>query len=194
MTASSANERAASVPYAELLERARRRDGEAFARLYEATYHRVFSYLLARVGDRAAAEDLLQDVYLAALHGIDRFRATTEGQFTAWLLKIAHGKTVDQLRSRYRHPDVVTGDAAPLDADNPLDTIEMRLGLGEIAAALSQLTEDQRNVVINRLVLGYDLAETGRLMRKNVGSIKALQHRALARLAKVLKAEGHEHV
>jgi RNA polymerase sigma-70 factor, ECF subfamily len=193
MTASSANERAGPVPYDELLERARRRDGEAFARLYEATYQRVFSYLLARLGDRSAAEDLLQEVYLAALHGIDRFRAKTEGQFMAWILKIAHGKSVDQLRSRYRHPDLVTSDVAPVDADNPLDTIDMRLGLGEIAAALSQLTEDQRNVVMNRLVFGYDLEETAGLMGKNVGSIKALQHRALARLAKLLGPGGHEH-
>jgi DNA-directed RNA polymerase specialized sigma24 family protein len=41
-------------------------------------------------------------------------------------------------------------------------------------------------VVMNRLVLGLDLEETSRMMRKNVGSIKALQHRALAHLAKIL--------
>jgi DNA-directed RNA polymerase specialized sigma24 family protein len=40
--------------------------------------------------------------------------------------------------------------------------------------------------VLNRLVLGHDLEETSKLMGKNVGSIKALQHRALARLAKIL--------
>jgi RNA polymerase sigma-70 factor, ECF subfamily len=194
MAGSPANESAASFQYAELLERARRRDGDAFTRLYEATYRRVFSYLLARVGDRAAAEDLLQEVYLAALHGIDRFRASTEGQFMAWILKIAHAKAVDQLRSRYRHPDRSTADVPQAGTANPLDTIETRLGLVEIADALSRLTKDQRNVVMHRLVFGYDLAETGRLMGKNIGSIKALQHRALARLAKLLAAEGHEHV
>ncbi|HEV2012377.1 MAG TPA: RNA polymerase sigma factor [Candidatus Dormibacteraeota bacterium] len=183
----------AASPYVEWLDRARGQDRYAFAELYEATYRRVFGFLLARVGDRAAAEDLLQEVYLAALQAIGHFRGRTEGEFIGWLLKIAHGKSVDRLRSRYRHPEIKTSDVTPTDVADPLDAIEQRLRLDEIADALSQLTEDQRNVVLNRLVLGLDLEETGRMMRKNVGSIKALQHRALARLAKILTSGADDH-
>jgi len=187
------HEHQASVQYRELLDRARRQDADAFSRLYEATYRRVFGYLLARLGAQSTAEDVLQEVYLAALRGLDRFRGKTEGEFMAWLFKIAHGKVIDHLRTQYRHPEVKTGEVQPSDSVNPLDVIDERLGLGEIAAALSRLTEDQRNVVLNRLVLGFDLEETSRLMHKNVGSIKALQHRALARLARILRAPGDDH-
>jgi RNA polymerase sigma-70 factor (ECF subfamily) len=176
-----------------LLDRARRRDADAFTRLYEATYRRVFSYLLARLGVQATAEDLLQEVYLAALRGLDRFRGNSEGEFIAWLFKIAHGRVVDHLRSKYRHPEVSRGDVQPSDAINPLDAIDERLGLREIAVALAKLTEDQRDVVLNRFVFGFDLEETSRLMRKNVGSVKALQHRALRRLAKSLLPAVEEH-
>jgi len=193
MTGSLPNENQASPEYRDLLDRARRRDTDAFTRLYDATYRRVFSYLLARLGVQATAEDLLQEVYLAALRGVDRFRGRTEGEFIAWLFKIAHGKVVDHLRSLYRHPEINQSDVRSHKTVNPLDAIDERLGLGEIAAALSTLTEDQRNVVLNRFVLGFDLQETSQLMRKNVGSIKALQHRALARLSKVLRAGGDEH-
>jgi RNA polymerase sigma-70 factor (ECF subfamily) len=172
--------------YVEWLDRARRQDRHAFAQLYEATYRRVFGYLLARVGEQAAAEDLLQEVYLAALRAIGRFRGRTEGEFIGWLLKIAHAKVMDRFRSRYRHPELQTSDVPPTGTTDPLDAIDQRLRLDEISDALSQLTEDQRNVVLNRLVLGLDLEETSKLMGKNVGSIKALQHRALARLAKIL--------
>src|SRR3982074_588497 len=85
--------------YVEWLDRARREDPHPFAQLYEATYRRVFGYLLARAGERAAAEDLLQDVYLAALQAIGRFRGRTEGEFIGWLFKIAHGKVMDRFRS-----------------------------------------------------------------------------------------------
>jgi len=187
------DENQAAVQYRELLDRARRRDAEAFARLYDATYRRVFGYLLARLGVQTTAEDLLQDVYLAALRGLDRFRGKTEGEFIAWLFKIAHAKVVDQLRSKYRHPEIKAGIVQPPDTFNPLDAIDERLGLSEIAAALSTLTEDQRNVVLNRFVLGFDLEETSRLMGKNVGSVKALQHRALAQLARILRAPGDDH-
>jgi RNA polymerase sigma-70 factor (ECF subfamily) len=179
--------------YVELLDRARREDRHAFAQLYEATYRRVFGYLLARVGERAAAEDLLQDVYLAALQAIGRFRGRTEGEFIGWLLKIAHAKVMDRFRSHYRHPELQVSDVAPTDLEDPLDAIDQRLSLDEISEALSQLTEDQRNVVLNRLVLGLDLEETSKLMGKNVGSIKALQHRALAHLAKILTQRNEAH-
>jgi RNA polymerase sigma-70 factor (ECF subfamily) len=183
-----------TVPqYVEWLELARRQDRHAFAQLYEATYRRVFGYLLARVGERAAAEDLLQEVYLAALQAIPRFRGRTEGEFVGWLLKIAHAKVMDRFRSQYRHPEVQASDVQPTDLADPLDAIDQRLRLGEISDALSQLTEDQRNVVLNRLVLGLDLEETSKLMGKNVGSIKALQHRALAQLAKILAPGADNH-
>jgi RNA polymerase sigma-70 factor (ECF subfamily) len=179
--------------YVEWLDRARREDRHAFAQLYEATYRRVFGYLLARVGEQAAAEDLLQDVYLAALQAIGRFRGRTEGEFIGWLLKIAHAKVMDRFRSQYRHPELQTSDVPSTDLKDPLDAIDQRLRLDEISDALAHLTEDQRNVVLNRMVLGLDLEETSKVMGKNVGSIKALQHRALAHLAKILTPGADNH-
>jgi RNA polymerase sigma-70 factor (ECF subfamily) len=179
--------------YVEWLDRARRHDRHAFAPLYEATYRRVFGYLLARVGERAAAEDLLQEVYLAALQAVGRFRGRTEGEFVGWLLKIAHAKVMDRFRSQYRHPELQTSEVPPTDLRDPQNEIDQRLRLDEISDALAQLTEDQRNVVMNRLVLGLDLEETSKVMGKNVGSIKALQHRALAHLAKILTPGVDDH-
>jgi RNA polymerase sigma-70 factor (ECF subfamily) len=179
--------------FVEWLDRARREDRHAFAQLYEATYRRVFGYLLARVGEQAAAEDLLQEVYLAALQAIGRFRGRTEGEFIGWLLKIAHAKVMDRFRSQYRHPELQTSDVPSTGLKDPLDAIDERLRLDEISDALAQLTEDQRNVVLNRMVLGLDLEETSKVMGKNVGSIKALQHRALAHLAKILTPGADNH-
>jgi len=135
----------------------------------------------------------MQEVYIAALQAIGRFRGRTEGEFIAWLLKIAHAKVMDRFRSQYRHPEVQTSDAASADVKDPLDAVDQRLRLEEISDALAQLTEDQRNVVMNRLVLGLDLEETSKLMGKNVGSIKALQHRALAHLLKILTPGVDDH-
>src|ERR1700716_107784 len=118
--------------YVEWLDRARRQDRNAFAQLYEGTYRRVFGYLLGRVGEQAAAEDLLQEVYLAALQAIGRFRGRTEGEFIGWLLKTAHGKVMDRYRSQYRHPEPQTSHVPPADLKDPLDAIDERLRLSEI--------------------------------------------------------------
>src|ERR1700730_11973051 len=137
--------------YVEWLDRARRQDRQAFAELYESTYRRVFGYLLARAGEQAAAEDLMQDVYIAAFQATGPFRRRTEGEFIAWLLKIAQAKVMDRFRSQYRHPEVQPSDAASADVKDPLDAVDQRLRLGEISDALAQLTEDQRDVVMNTL-------------------------------------------
>ncbi len=187
MTAQLPDEHVIASPYPELLDRARRRDPEAFTYLYEATHRRVFGYVLAHLGEQAPAEDLLQDIYLAALQGIGRFRGRSEGEFMAWILKIGRAKLADRLRYRYRHPEVAQGGvASPERIADPLDAIDGRQRSRQLADALMRLTPDQRDVVVSRMVMGLDLEETGRLLHKNVGSIKALQHRALARLAAIL--------
>src|ERR1700694_869766 len=97
--------------YVEWLERARRQDRQDFAELYESTYRRAFGYLVARVGEQAADEDLMQEVYIAALQAIGRCRGRTEGEFIAWLLKIAHAKVMDRFRSEHRHPEGQSSEA-----------------------------------------------------------------------------------
>jgi RNA polymerase sigma-70 factor, ECF subfamily len=186
------DEQADRIPYSDLLDRSRRRDRDAFARLYAATYRRVFAYLLARTGEQAAAEDLLQDVYMAALQAITRFRGRTEGEFLGWLLKIAQAKVTDRLRLKYRRPELRVAELPPALSVDPLDTFDQHLRLDEIAEALAELTQDQRDVVVNRLVVGLDLEETSKLMGKNVGSIKALQHRGLANLTRILLARRNQ--
>jgi RNA polymerase sigma-70 factor (ECF subfamily) len=188
------DEQAFASPYSQLLDRARQRDPEAFTRLYDATHGRVFGYVLAHVGEQAAAEDLLQEIYLGVLRSIGRFRGRSEGEFMAWIFKIARAKLADRLRSRYRRPEVALDDVeSPAQMADPLNAIDQRDRARELATALMQLTPDQRDVVVSRMVMGFDLEETGRLLGKNVGSVKALQHRALARLAALLGPEGNQN-
>jgi len=105
----------------------------------------------------------------------------------SWMLTIARSKAADRLRHRYRHPESMPGEveslAPPID---PGVTIAERDRQREIAGALTRLTDEQRDVVISRFVMGLDLEATAQLLHKNVGSVKALQHRALARLAQIL--------
>jgi len=180
-----------SWSYSEVLEAARRGDRDAFALLYEATHRRVFGYLLAYLGNPTVAEDLLQEVYMSGLTAIRRFRGRTEPEFLAWTLRIAHAKAIDLLRHRYRHPEVLPGDLDSLQtSDDPQDTVQRRDRIRRLATALAALTADQRDVVVSRMVIGLDLAETSRLVGKKVGSVKALQHRALSRLARLLTEQG----
>src|SRR5437762_6742034 len=81
------------------IQRAQRGDAGAFAELYDEHLDRVFRHVLYRVGNRADAEDLTQQVFLRAWQALGRYRITGS-PFIAWLLTIAHNLVVDHYKAR----------------------------------------------------------------------------------------------
>ncbi|HEV8194692.1 MAG TPA: sigma factor-like helix-turn-helix DNA-binding protein, partial [Ktedonobacterales bacterium] len=75
------------------------------------------------------------------------------------------------------------------DEDDPLAIITARESWGTVVAALNRLTEEQRTVVLYRCVLDYSAEEVADLLDKQPGTIRALQFRALASLARHLGIE-----
>ena len=181
-----------------LVAAARAGGGWAFGRLWEGLAPAVSAYLRAR-GVREP-DDVTSEVFLAAFRGLDRFDGDG-ADFRAWLFTIAHHKGVDVLR-RPSSRDVLVEpgeaiaaveaaaggrDAQPSAEQAALD----RLGSAEAVRLLDGLTDEQRTVVLLRVVADLSLAETAEVLGKPVGAVKALQHRALARLrAHLARAEG----
>lgn len=158
------------------LERLRRRDQAAWAAVFEREHAFVFRATLAQVGNRAAAEDIAGQVFLEAMEGIGRYRERGR-PFRAWLLSIARHRSVDWHRKRRRE-----GSGEPVEAATPGPDSELAVAL----EALAELTPEQREVVHLRFVEGYQLDEVAGLLDRSTGSVKALQHRALARLRTLL--------
>jgi RNA polymerase sigma-70 factor, ECF subfamily len=152
----------------------------------------VYRFLLARVGDPHLAEDL---TVMAMVEQITRTRAEDELAFAAWLLGIARNKLLMYFRARRSRPAPVYGvpDEFPLytqaDEDDPLAVLSARESWSEMVTALNALTEEQRNVVLYRCVLGYSAEVVGVLLHKQAGAIRAVQFRALASLARRLNAQ-----
>lgn len=158
------------------VERLKRRESEAWAEVFERDHGVVFRAVLAQVGDRQVAEDIAAQVFLEAMEGIARY-ADRGRPFTAWLLAIARHRTLDWHRKRRRE-----GGGPVPDAKAPGPEAELTVAL----EALALLTPEQREVVHLRFVEGYQFDEVGKLLGRSTGSVKALQHRALARLRVIL--------
>ena len=162
-----------------LVDAARAGGGWAFGRLWESLAPAVASYLRAR-GVRDP-DDVTSEVFLAAFRGIGRFNGDGIA-FRAWLFTIAHHKAADTFRRRsgreLLRETVDDGRTQPSAEDTALS------GLAETAALqrLASLTDDQRDVILLRIVGDLSIAETARVLDRPVGAVKALQHRALARL------------
>jgi RNA polymerase sigma-70 factor (ECF subfamily) len=168
---------------------ARRREPAAVTRLYTAYAPALFRFFLAAVGDRPTAEDLTGDVFKSAIEDLPRFHGPVEA-LGGWLFQIARHDLSDyrrRARNRIQPLDDLLEEAAA--AGGVLDPEELALDRvegGRVLAALRQLTSDQREVLVLRLVADLTTPEVAGILNKSTEAVKALQHRGLASLARVL--------
>lgn len=165
---------------AELSEAAllKRRDHAAWSAMFEREHPMVFRAVFAQVGERAIAEDITAQVFLEAIEGIGRYRERGR-PITAWLLSIARHRTTDWFRKKRRE----SGDAVEPAVDGP------EAGLVVALSALALLTSEQREVMHLRFVEDLSIEDVARLTNRTPGAVKAMQHRALARLRAILGEE-----
>jgi RNA polymerase sigma-70 factor (ECF subfamily) len=171
----------------ELVRRAQQGDAEGFGQLYDRYADVVFRYLYHRVGDRATAEDFTSETFVRALRRIDSlsFQGRDVG---AWLVTIARNIVLDHVKSSRYRLEVSTADMRDADraTDGPEEAVLQRLTNAELMAGVAQLSDEQRECVVLRFLQGLSVAETAAAMGKKDGAVKALQHRAVRRLASLL--------
>ncbi len=154
----------------------------AWAELYDSLAPMVYSYLRAQSLDDP--EDVAGETFLQVVRDIGRFEGT-ERQFRSWVLSIAHHRMLDARRAQGRRPaQSMPTEQLPQDgtADEAVEPVLETAQWQSIEAVLEQLTVDQREVVVLRVVNELTLEETAQVLDRTVGSVKALQHRAFSAL------------
>jgi RNA polymerase sigma-70 factor (ECF subfamily) len=145
---------------------------EALFRAHWAPAHRA-AFLI--VHDAAAAEDIAQEAFLAAIRALDRF--DRRRPFGPWLHRIVVNRAIDWSRARALRREV----AEPVEAEAPPE----RAGAwsDEVVAALGVLDPDQRAAVVLRHLLEYTPGEIAHLLEVPRGTVNSRLRRALDRLA-----------
>lgn len=177
------NQTAANDP--DLVRRAQKGDRAAFAAIYDQHYQAVFNYIFYRVGDAPLAEDLTADVFVRLVEKIHTF--IPNKPILAWLYTIARNRVIDHHRRHGRFTLVALDDDLDAADDNPAAAADVHLRQAALAAALSQLTEEQRLVILLKFVEECSNACAAAVLGKTVGATKSLQHRALAALGRILQ-------
>jgi RNA polymerase sigma-70 factor (ECF subfamily) len=159
----------------------------AAAWLVEQHAHEVLALCRALVRDEAAAEDLAQETFGRAFAGLAGFRG--EASARTWLLTIARHGCIDHLRARHRDPWAGAGDADPdaLADDAPLPP-ELLGRRRAVAAALAELSEGERALVVLRFGHGFDYAELAATFGLREGTVRRRLCRALGRMRAALAA------
>jgi RNA polymerase sigma-70 factor (ECF subfamily) len=165
-----------------LVASAQQGNAEAFSELYRRHVDQIYRYMLARVGDPSTAEDLTSEVFMRALESLGNYEDRGV-PFVAWLYRIANARVVDFWR-RAKHDEVSIDEMAQEYA------VEMPGGdvvtYRALSRAMKHLTSEQQQVIVLRFIEGFSAAEVSQLMGRSEGAIKALQHRALASLARLM--------
>lgn len=175
--------------FQDVLAAAQQGDQRAFETIYRDLAPLVLGYLRGR--GASDPDDLTAETFVAVVRNVGRFRGD-ETQFRSWVLTIAHRRLVDERRRRGRRPE----DAADLANVGPSPFSESTslpdepgaalVSRERVAELLDVLTDDQRAVVLLRVVADLPVAEVAQILRKRRGAVKTLHRRALARLARHL--------
>jgi RNA polymerase sigma-70 factor (ECF subfamily) len=186
-TESSAIERAGSdeAPSArqerKLVREAQHGSREALTGLYATHWKRAHRAAYLVVHDGAAAEDIAQDAFLAAIDALDRF--DRRRPFGPWLHRIVVNRAIDWGRREALRRSVDDPASQP-DAPLPPEAI------GEdMMEALAQLPIEQRAVVVLRYLLDYTPGEVARMLDLPRGTVNSRLRRALDRLGALLEVE-----
>jgi len=173
-----------------LVSLAQQGDGDAFGQLYDRYADTVYRFVYFRVNDRALAEDFTSETFLRALRRIGTI--SYQGRdIGAWFITIARNIVLDHLKSARHRLETTTADTiegreqAQSTEAAVLDTLQSE----RLMEAVRQLGDEQRECVMLRFVQGMSVSETAQIMGKNDGAIKALQHRAVRKLADLVGSE-----
>jgi RNA polymerase sigma-70 factor (ECF subfamily) len=170
----------------DLVAAARAGHAWALTEIWQRFAPAVTGYLRGR--GAAEAEDLASDVFLGVFERLPRFHGNDD-DLRAFVFTIAHHKLVDDIRLRARRGEMRAYDAAGDGriAASAEDAALDRLGDERVREMLAALSEEQRDVLLLRVVADLSLEQTAAALGKRVGAVKALQHRALGALRRLME-------
>ncbi|MBN6056970.1 sigma-70 family RNA polymerase sigma factor [Nonomuraea sp. RK-328] len=153
----------------------------------------VVRYCRARLGRVSGqyhiADDVAQEVCIAVLSALPRYRDMGR-PFASFVFGIASHKVADALRSSVRSA-VPTQDLpdGPDDGPGPEETVVRYIEVEHARRLLARLPENQRELLLLRVVSGLSAEETGNVLGMSPGAVRVAQHRALARLRQMAELE-----
>jgi RNA polymerase sigma factor (sigma-70 family) len=177
-----------------LVERYAGGEVAAFDALYRRHELRIWRYLVRQVGNRATAEELMQEVWFAVARDAPRFQP--RARFTTWLFTVARNRMLDALRSSRRtlsldalgfESGAVLRQLSTEPGVGPLAAAMVRDQQGALAAALEQLPEEQRDAFLLRIEGELSIEEVASVTHSSFETTKSRLRYARAKLRELLQ-------
>ncbi len=171
-----------------ILERARNFDPQALEQIFDSYNQGIYRYAYRLLGDHELARECMAETFNRFLFALKR-NSGPDLYLQAYLYRIAHNWVTDYYRSK-------TPPTLPLDVDIPASSREEpgeafsdSVTTQQLRKALSLLTADQRQVIVLKYLEDWENDAIARTMNKPIGAIKALQHRGLEALRRIMSRD-----
>jgi RNA polymerase sigma factor (sigma-70 family) len=169
------------LPFDDVLAAAQAGAAWAFEVLYRDLSPSVTGYL--RLHGAVEPDDLASETFIGVFTGLSGFSGG-EDALRAWVFTIAHRRLVDDWRRRSRRPQVADdpGDLTELLGGDVEDDALVGVGTETVRKLCAELPDDQRSVLLMRILADLTVEQVAAAMGRSVGAVKALQRRGLRTL------------
>jgi RNA polymerase sigma-70 factor, ECF subfamily len=162
--------------------------GDALRALYRTYAGELLGFALNGLGERGAAEEIVQEVFTRAWRHADRYDPA-RGSVRTWLYQIARHAIIDMRRRASARPALASGEPL-LEAASGRDSIEQAMLGWQVAAALERLTPDHRQMIRLAHFQGLSVREIADKCDLPIGTVKSRTWYALRSLRLVLEEMG----
>jgi RNA polymerase sigma-70 factor, ECF subfamily len=172
-----------------LLEKAARYEKKTLAHIYDTYSPGIYRYALRLLGDPESAEDCVSETFSRLLTAFSQGKGPTR-YLKAYLYRVAHNWITDQYRRQPLPPLPLEDSQAASPQEEISDLHSRQEELDQLRAALAGLTQEQRQVIVLKFLEEWTNEEISEALHRSVGSVKALQHRALESLRRMIVKAG----
>jgi RNA polymerase sigma-70 factor (ECF subfamily) len=178
---------------AELVRRCRSGERAAFEQLYREHRRMVAANLFRVLGERSDLDDLVQEVFVIAFRGLDRFRG--DAKLSTWLYRICVNVALGRLRSRSRKPPPLPtadplGDRAADPNESPERLLLRREDVQRVYRALNTLAPKKRIVLVLHEIEGLDIKEIADIVQAPLVTVRTRLHYARKDFYRAIADEG----
>jgi RNA polymerase sigma-70 factor (ECF subfamily) len=154
----------------------------SFAKIYDLFFKKIYKFIFFRTKVREEAEDLTSLVFLKAWQGLPNYKFRDDVKFSTWLFQIARFTLIDYYRRQKAQPSLEAVEEIGL-----VNSIEKEAEIALLKRNLLKLPEKYQTVINLRYFEDLDYKQIAKIMGKTEIGVRVLLHRALKKLAKLIK-------
>ncbi len=178
----------------ELIQKFIKGEQSCIEQLIHRHKNKVFAYINLYIRDQALAEDLFQDTFMKVIQSVKAGKYQDNGKFISWVMRIAHNLIIDHFR-RIKQMNTISNDDYESDlfnsrklADSTVeDDIIKKQILKDVRKMISQLPDDQREVVILRHYAGLSFKEIADITNVSINTALGRMRYALINMRKLME-------